>query len=90
MIGRRRTRSGDARPVPGIGGSDERSIEGQSALRLHAGIAAVATVLCAFVTAIFVSYGSIPLAVAFGVIGATSLAILFYALRRKRRGEQSK
>ena len=59
-----------SRPVPGFGGptSDERTSDGQSALRLHAGIAVIATVLCAFVTGIFVWLDTIPLAIVFAVL----------------------
>ena len=81
----------DKRTVPGTGGPgpDEASVEGQRSLRLHAGIAAIAVVLSAFVTWIFVArIGSIPLAVGFGVVAAVSLVILGWALYRKRRGEQ--
>lgn len=81
---------GDERTVPGTGGPgpNEASVEGQRALRLHAGIAALALVLTVFVTWIFVRLGSIPLAVVFGAVAVISLLILGWALYRKRRGEQ--
>jgi Flp pilus assembly protein TadB len=91
MDSRRVTQKSDNRTVPGTGGPgpDEASVEGQRALRLHAGIAAIAVVLSAFVTWIFVvRLGSVPLAVGFGVVAAISLVILGWALYRKRRGEQ--
>jgi Flp pilus assembly protein TadB len=77
-------------PVPATGGPgpDEASLEGQRALQLHAGIAAIAVVLSALVTWIFIHLGSTPLAVVFGVIAAISLGILGWALYRKRRGRQ--
>lgn len=76
------------RRVPGIGGapSDERSADGQQALRLHAGISVVAFVLCAFVCGVFVWLGSIPLAVIFGVLGLGCLGALGWATARRRRG----
>jgi Flp pilus assembly protein TadB len=88
---RRRVRQKrDQRTVPGTGGPgpNEASVEGQKALRLHAGIAAIAVVLSAFVTWIFVRLGLVPLAVGFGVVAAICLVILGWALYRKRRGEQ--
>jgi Flp pilus assembly protein TadB len=77
-----------SRPVPGFGGprSDERTPDGQSALRLHAGIAVIAAFLCAFVTVIFVGLGTLPLAILFGVLTLACLAALAWALYRKRRG----
>ena len=80
----------DNRTVPGTGGPGphEASVEGQRALRLHAGMAAIAVVLTAFVTWVFLRLGSGPLAVGFGVIAAISLVILGWALYRKRRGKQ--
>ena len=78
---RRRIRS-----VPGTGGSDETTPDGQRALRLHAGIAAIAVVLCGLVTGIFVMLGTITLAAAFGVIGLACLAIMLWALAHRRRG----
>lgn len=51
-------------------------------------MAAIAVVLAAFVTWVFLEHGSVPLAVGFGVIAVISLLILGWALYRKRRGEQ--
>lgn len=84
------SQTGDERTVPATGGPgpDEASLEGQRALQLHAGIAAFAVVLSAFVTWIFIRLGSTPFAVVFGVIAAISLGILGGALYRKRRGAQ--
>ena len=80
----------EVRTVPGTGGPgpDEASVEGQRALRLHAGIAAIAVIFSAFVSWIFFRLGSIPLAIAFGVVAVISLLILGWALRRKRRSAQ--
>lgn len=87
---RRGARKSDERTVPATGGPgpDEASVEGQRALRLHAGIAAIAVVLSAFVTLIFIRLGLVPVAVVFGVVAAISLVILGWALYRRRRGEQ--
>ncbi|NMH98369.1 hypothetical protein [Pseudonocardia acidicola] len=91
MNSRRMTQKDVEREVPGIGGpgSDESSPDGQRALRLHARIAAVAVILSAFVTWVFIRFGSIPLATVFGVVAAISLVLLGWALYRKRRGERS-
>ncbi|MGH4012746.1 MAG: hypothetical protein ACRDSL_02160 [Pseudonocardiaceae bacterium] len=92
MNSRRVAPRSEKRAVPGTGGPgpDEASVEGQRALRLHAGIAAVAVVLSVFVTWIFIRLGSLPLALVFGVVAAISLVILGWALYRKRRGEQQR
>lgn len=84
--------SSGRRTIPGTGGPgpDEASVEGQRALRLHAGIAAIAVVLSAFVTWVFVRLGSMPLAAVFGVITAISLMILGWALYRKQRVHQER
>jgi Flp pilus assembly protein TadB len=81
-----------SRPVPGFGGptSDERTSDGQSALRLHAGIAVVATVLSAFVTGIFVWLGAIPIAIAFAVVTVACVVTFGWAVRRRRRGARSR
>ena len=86
----RRAHKSDKRTVPGTGGPGphEASVEGQQALQLHAGIAAIAVVLSAFVAWVFLRLGLVPFAVAFGSIAAISLLILGWALYRKRRGEQ--
>lgn len=90
MNSRRVAQKSDKRTVPATGGPGphEASVEGQGALRLHAGIAAIAVVFSAFVTWIFIRLESIPVAVVFGVVTAISLVILGWALYRKRRGEQ--
>jgi hypothetical protein len=90
MKSSRVSQAGEERTVPATGGPgpDEASPEGRRALQLHAGIAAIAVVLSAFVTWIFVRLGSIPFAVVFGVIAAISLGILGWALYRKRRSAQ--
>ena len=81
-----------SRPVPGFGGptSDERTSDGQSALRLHAGIAVIATVLCAFVTGIFVWLDTIPLAIVFAVLTVACVVVLGWAVQRRRRGARSR
>jgi hypothetical protein len=86
----RRAPKGDKRTVPGTGGPGphEASVEGQKALQLHAGIAAIAVVLSAFVAWVFLRLGLVPFAVAFGGVAAISLLILGWALYRKRRGEE--
>jgi len=91
MDSSRVAQKGDTPTVPGTGGPgpDEASVEGRQALQLHAGIAAIAVVLSAFVTWIFFRVGSVPLGVGFGVVAAISLMILGWALYRKRRGERS-
>ncbi|MEK6441292.1 MULTISPECIES: hypothetical protein [unclassified Pseudonocardia] len=86
MSSRREARVSE-RSVPGIGGpgSVESAPDGQSALRLHAGIATIATILCAFVTGIFVWLGAIVPAIVFGVIALGCLGILAWAITRRRR-----
>lgn len=87
MNSRRTARRQGERTVPGTGGPgpEETSSEGRSALRLHAGIAAIGAVLSGFVTWIFILLGTVPLAWVFGVIAAMSLVILGWALYRQRR-----
>jgi VIT1/CCC1 family predicted Fe2+/Mn2+ transporter len=89
MASTRDTGAEQPRSVPGSPGSSEASPDGQRALRLHAGIATIATILCAFVTVIFVLLGSIPLAVVFGVLTLVCLGILGWARARRRRGAGS-
>lgn len=81
-------RIGDEPTVPGVGGpgAEVSSADGQRGLRLHAGIATVAVVLCAFVAWVFIGLGAWPLAVVFGVVGLASLGALGWALDRRRRG----
>lgn len=57
----------------------------QSELKLNAGIAIIAAVLCFFVTGIFVWMHTLPPAIAFAVIGLICLGILARALHRRRR-----
>lgn len=74
------------RPVPGVGGAPESSADGQQGLRLHAGIAAVATVLCVGVTVVFAGMGSWVLAAVFALVAVASLAAGVWAVRHRRRG----
>lgn len=77
------------RPLVGGPGYDLASADGLSTLRLHAGIAMIATVLCLFVTGIFVYLGTITPAIIFAVIAVGCVAILVGAKARIRRGEQA-
>lgn len=73
--------------VPGFGGRDggfSNTRDGQSALKLHAGIAVIATLLCLFVTGIYVYLDVLILAIIFGVIALGCIAALIWALRRLR------
>lgn len=72
--------------VPGFGGGDASTRDGQQALRLHGVIAVIACVLCAFVTVVFVVLGSPAWAVVFGVLALACLGILGWAIRRRSRG----
>jgi hypothetical protein len=76
-----------SRSVPGAGGpaSDARTPDGQSALRLHAGIATIAFVLCALVTVIFFLEGAPVLGIIFGVITLGCLGALGWATASMRR-----
>jgi hypothetical protein len=76
--------SRDEPSVPGTGGAPVSSRDGQQALRLHAGIATIAFVLCAFVTGVFFWLGSPVLAVIFAVLALACLAALGWAIRRRR------
>jgi high-affinity Fe2+/Pb2+ permease len=73
--------------VPGFGGPNDRagSPDGQAALRLHAVIAVVAFVLCAFVSGIFFWMGTPVLGVIFAAIALVCLGVLGWALRLRRR-----
>lgn len=73
------------RPLVGGPGYDEASPDGVSTLRLHAVIAVMATVLCAFVTVIFFGLGSIVPAIVFAVITLACIAIAVGATARIRR-----
>jgi Flp pilus assembly protein TadB len=83
----RHSSDGADRSVPGFGGPNNRagSRDGQSALGLHAGIAVVAFVLCAFVSGIFFWLGTPVLGVIFAVIALACLGVLAWALRLRRR-----
>ncbi|MBW0102718.1 hypothetical protein [Pseudonocardia sp. KRD291] len=87
---REQTRHDEPRSVPGIGGpgSSEASPDGQSALKLHAGISVIGALLCAFVTVVFLWLGSLTPAIVFAVIGLASLGWLGWTLRRRRRGRE--
>jgi Flp pilus assembly protein TadB len=74
--------------VPGVARAPDSSADGQQGLRLHAGIAVIATVLSVLVTVVFLLQGSWPLAVVFAAVTVASLGALGWALRRKRRGRQ--
>lgn len=80
-------RSGEP-TVPGVAGATDSSADGQQGLRLHAGIAVLATVLSVLVTVVFFVQGIWPLAVVFAVVALASLGALGWALRRRRRGQQ--
>ena len=83
----RHSRDAADRSVPGFGGPNNRagSADGQSALRLHAVIAVIAFVLCAFVSGIFFSMGTSVLGVIFAVIALACLGVLGWAVRLHRR-----
>jgi Flp pilus assembly protein TadB len=72
--------------VPGTGGAPVSTGDGQQGLRLHAVIAAIAFVLCAFVAVVFFSMGSVALGVVFAVIALVCVAIFAWALRRRHAG----
>jgi Flp pilus assembly protein TadB len=76
------------RPVPGAPDTTEYTVDGQRALGLHARIAVIATVLCAFVAVVFDRLGSIGLAVVFAGVAVLCLLVLGWALHRKRRGSR--
>ncbi|MGI8815933.1 MAG: hypothetical protein ACR2G2_11845 [Pseudonocardia sp.] len=94
VLGRRQVDVPQARvrTLPGVQASapdtTEDTVDGQRALRLHARIAVIAFMLCVFVTGVFYWLGSVPFAVMFAGIGVLTLAILGWALYRKRRGAQ--
>jgi Flp pilus assembly protein TadB len=69
-----------------VGGAPESSADGQQGLRLHAGIAVVASLLSAVVTVVFAWLGSWPLAVVFAVVTLAAVGALVWALRHRRRG----
>ncbi|WP_300018475.1 hypothetical protein [Pseudonocardia sp.] len=75
-------------PVPGVGGAPESSADGQQGLKLHAGIAAIATVLCVLVTVVFVGLGSWVLAVLFALVALASAGAFGLAVAHRRRGRR--
>jgi hypothetical protein len=78
--------------VPGAGGpaGDARTADGQSALRLHAGIATIAFVLCTLVTVIFFLEGVTVLGIIFGAITLGCLGALGWATASRRRARQGR
>jgi Flp pilus assembly protein TadB len=83
------TPTSNEHPVPGAGpGTEPDTPDGQRALRLHAGIAVVATVLSLFVTLVFYGLAQPLLAVAFAVVTLLSVAALVWALRRRAAGRR--
>lgn len=77
------------RPVPGAGAAPASSADGQRALRLHAGIAVVAAVLCAFVTVVFFMLGTVVPAIVFAVLTVACLGVLAWAVSRRRAGQRA-
>lgn len=57
----------------------------QSELKLNIGIAIITSVLCFFVTGVFVFLHSLAPAIAFAVVGLACLGILARARHRQRR-----
>ncbi|MFD1524644.1 hypothetical protein [Pseudonocardia yunnanensis] len=78
--------------VPGAGGpaADARTPDGQSALRLHAGIATIAFVLCTLVTVIFFLEGETVLGIIFGVITLGCIGAFGWATASLRRARLSR
>jgi Flp pilus assembly protein TadB len=79
-----------SRAVPGIGGPghDARTADGQSALRLHAGIATIAFVLCALVTVIFFLQGATVLGIVFGVVALGCVGVFAWASASRRQARR--
>jgi hypothetical protein len=75
----------DGAPLVGGPGYPETSPDGVSTLRLHAGIAVMATILSLFVTAIYIGLGTTSMAIIFGVLTLACIAIWFGATARIRR-----
>lgn len=73
--------------MPGIGGpsSVAGGRDGQAALRLHAGIAVVAFVLCGFVSGVFFYLDAPIQGVIFAVFALVCLGVLAWAVRLRRR-----
>jgi Flp pilus assembly protein TadB len=82
-------KAGNPRPVPGAPDTTENTADGQRALRLHAGIAVIAFLLCTFVAVVFWNLNALPLAVIFAIVALLCLAALGRAIQRKRRGERA-
>jgi hypothetical protein len=80
-----------SRSVPGVGGraGDATTVDGQSALRLHAGIAVVAFVLCTLVTVIFFLQREMVLGIIFAVIALGCVGIFAWATASRRQAQQS-
>jgi Flp pilus assembly protein TadB len=78
--------SRDDPSVPGTGGAPASTEDGQQGLRLHAVIAVIAFVLCAFVAVVFFWLGSAVLGVVFAVIALACVGIFGWAMRQRRRG----
>jgi hypothetical protein len=76
-----------SRSVPGVGGpaGDASTPDGQSALRLHAGIATIAFMLCTLVTVIFFLQSAIVLGILFGVIGLGCVGVFAWATASRRQ-----
>jgi hypothetical protein len=79
------------RGVLGIGGpdADEGAPDGQSALKLHAGISVIAFVLCVGVTAIFIFEGTMVPAIVFAVIALGCVGAFVWATTRLRAGRRA-
>jgi Flp pilus assembly protein TadB len=86
----REERTSPGHAVPGTGGAPAETRDGQQALRLHAGIAVIAFVLCAFVAGVFFWLGSPVLGVVFAVIAVACLAVLGWARRGRRRAPDAR
>jgi hypothetical protein len=78
------------RGVLGIGGpdADEGAPDGQSALKLHAGISVIAFVLCVGVTVIFILEGTMVPAIVFAVIALGCVGAFIWANLRLRAGRR--
>jgi Flp pilus assembly protein TadB len=87
---RREQASHDDHSVPGTGGAPANTRDGQQGLRLHAGIAVVAFVLCAFVTGVFFWLGSPVLGAIFAVLALACVGALVWARRAQRRGTSAR
>ncbi|HEY0811880.1 MAG TPA: hypothetical protein VGE11_01260 [Pseudonocardia sp.] len=84
----RQERSADEGPsVPGTGGTPASTHDGQQALRLHAGIAVIAFVLCAFVAVVFFWLEAPVPGVIFAVVAVACLGVLAWARRGIRRAK---